>query len=379
MQNQYIKLYGFGTVLFIYPLLFYVANNTQSFALPEIIITLGLLIITNIFVLGLLQIILKKLNFSKNIFFKISTGLLLLFWLAMMRPVILENPDIHYLVSLIIGLNIHKWIIYALFGLLIFVFGFFIISKNLNFAIGLLFFLNLMNIIQAIASPMFVLRKTATVEGALEIKNKKNIFFILTDSLTNIKGMEMLGLKAEVKPFLNKLEKSGFRLYPDFYTSLQPTSNALYTYINMSYRKEGKVAYLNTKDRGNDILNNGKLYELLRKNGYAINIFHESAFLGTNTCSADRCYFADQPLKKELKARVFAIIAFLVPDVVSKYFTTEINLFHDPIFKTEKIQKIPPLFTSKLADKLDLKKPNFTYIHAISLPGHTGINHGFVS
>ncbi|KTD06822.1 sulfatase-like hydrolase/transferase [Legionella jamestowniensis] len=373
MENQY-KLYGLGVLLPIYPLLFYVANNAQSFALPEIAITLGLLIIASILSLGLLQLIFIKFNFSKTLYIKICTGLLLLFWLVMMKQAIFENPDLYNTAKLLTGSNYLKWIIYGTSAFLIFALGFFLISQNLAFFLILLSILNLWNITQAIY-PAFDTTNKEIVdfkEETVEMKKRKNIFFILTDSLTNINGMEMLGLKIDMQPFLTWMETKGFTHYPNFYTSLQPTMNALYTYMNMSYKKDGTIAYLNGRNRRNDIINDGKLYQILRKNGYAINIFHEMDYLWDGKCAADVCYFANQHLKKPLKVRVVATIALLLPSSFRHYLTpADTNLFADPALQASHNQKEFIDSTIRFLKKMDLSQPTFTYIHAFTLPTHS--------
>ncbi|OGV25870.1 MAG: hypothetical protein A3F18_02845 [Legionellales bacterium RIFCSPHIGHO2_12_FULL_37_14] len=369
-MGKNLKLYGFGTVLIIYPLLFYIANNTQRFELPEVLVTLGLLIASNLFVFGFMQMILTKLGMSNSMYVKICTGLLLLLWLIMMKPAIYENPELYYVASFIINFNVHKFIIYAVCGALVFALGFFLISQNLGFFLGLCGILNLWNITHALAFPTRPYSKSPTPEEqTVAIKNKKNIFFILTDSLTNEQGMDRIGIKEETKPFFDKFKKNGFTVYSDFYTSLQPTINALYTYIAMSYKQAGQIAYRTEMFHGNDILNDGKFYHILRKNGYSINIVHDANFFGSQFCSADLCYFRDQQSNRTLKTRVAGIIHFLLPRVI----TTKVDLFCDPTIKTESTREAS-FFSNKLADQVYLKTPNFTYIHAFSLPGHTGID-----
>ncbi|WP_454781365.1 sulfatase-like hydrolase/transferase [Legionella sp. WA2022007384] len=300
----------------------------------------------------------------------------------MMRHSVFNNPELPYLVYLQNNSVYSKWLLYSFFGAAFFCLGFFLFEKQGKMFVMIFLILNLFNLGKIITPKLTfeASKEKSNNQAQIVLKNKKNIYFILTDSLTSINGLKTLGIKNDHHQFLGELEQKGFVHYPDFYTSLQATQYALFTYFNLSYKYQELHGYqVDPILRLRHILNDGKLYDIFRDNGYKINIMHELDVFLLDNCSADLCYFNVtnklRPSLSSIKEKVLSIISFLSPINVSALFKEEKKvLFFDPnelayndrnAFITETIQKLK---------QLNLDHPNFTYIHAFTFPAHSDTN-----
>ena len=110
-------------------------------------------------------------------------------------------------------------------------------------------------------------------------KKKQNVYFLLFDSYTSPKGLELLGdeysapEKVNISSFLEELSRRGFHVYDSFYTNVQPTRYAMLSYFDMRLKYEDKHIYdLSLEDRYKIILEEGLVYKIFKKNNYKINI-----------------------------------------------------------------------------------------------------------
>ncbi|QMT58820.1 hypothetical protein HBNCFIEN_00173 [Legionella sp. PC997] len=377
------NLYALMFLVLLYPLLFYASNNFNSFSLFEIFISfLILLCINGCGLLFSMFFLTKVLRINESLSLKITYGILLVLFLIMMRHSVFNNPELPYLVYLQNNSVYSKWLLFTFFGTAFFCLGFFLFEKQSKMFVLIFLLLNLFNLGKTITPKLnFDAPQTPNKhQPQIVLKNKKNVYFILADSLTNINGLNRLGIQNDHHQFLNELEQKGFVNYPDFYTSLQATQYALFTYFNLSYKYQDLNAYqVDPILRLRHILNEGKLYDIFRDNGYKINIMHELDVFLLDNCSADLCYFNVtnklRPSLNSIKEKVLSILSFLSPVNLSVLFKEEKKvLFFDPnelahndrnAFITETLQKLK---------KLNLDHPNFTYIHAFTFPAHSDTN-----
>jgi hypothetical protein len=362
-----------GALVLIYPLLFYFANNIERFNIHDITTSILILLGVDVLIITLIRLAFSAINRRHNpLIFNITSGLLFLLLLLMMRHSIFSNPHLYSFMSELMLASIYiKYLIYFIFAILFFSIGFYLTTRNFKAFIIIFIALNLINVIKIIKynfakhvsnSSEFVDKKTEK----LKIENKKNVFFILVDSMTNINGMKELGIYQNNEPIINELTQRGFTHYPNFYTSLQPTEYALYTYLNMSYLDEDRVAYQADKlFRIENIIGEGKVYKLFKENGYTINLLHEkNLFIGDN-CIVDYCFSPEN----DHKAKILDIFSFLFLPHIAKYVESHSSLFFNPKFRSTNNDLA--LQFSQQINKLNLQKPNFTYIHAFTYPTHT--------
>lgn len=380
------KLFALIFLIIAYPILFYAANNNNSFSILEL--TIAYTIIFLVSCLGLLLgkfLLIRVFNVNENTAIKITYGCLLLLFLVMIRHVIFNNPELYYL-SYLKNYSVYtKWFSVATFAISFFSIGFFLINKHEKMFMGIFLILNGLNLIKIIS---FLLMTASADElkdyTQISLKNKKNIYFILTDSLTNIAGMQQLGIKEENIKFLRDLQSLGFTHYSNFFTSLQATQFALFTFFNLSYQYHGVNGYkLDLILRLRHILNDGKLYQILKDNGYKINILHELDVFLLDTCNADQCYFnvtnklrtndsnIQQSQSSNIKEKVLSIITFLLPVNLDSLLNKKNILFFDPKELSYNDKNAFIKGTLQRLQQLNLHFPNFTYIHAFTFPTHS--------
>ncbi|WP_028388003.1 sulfatase-like hydrolase/transferase [Legionella fairfieldensis] len=379
-MKKYLSLFCICTLIVAYPILFHVSNNQNSFYFKDVLFSFLIILgITLVFLTGIFLIL--NVLFKKNdeFIFKVSTGSLFVLLLIMMRHTIFNNPELPFLFYLNQSSLYSKWILFIFCSVLFFSMGYVLVNKITKNFIFILLLLNLVNLIPLVkpkASDYFHHLYTQNTSSEPSLKTKPNIFFILVDSLTSMKGMESLGIKKELEAFMNQLAQIGFTHYPDFYTSLQPTKYALLTYLNMSYKINEENAYrISKQELMSYSLNKSRIYHVLKKNGYTLNIIHQMEYFLTENCRADSCYFASKLEDYSSAQRIASILNFLLP--LTTYFARQnINLFFDPNKMIDNPNDRDTVgwftqFTLHHISELNLHKPNFTYIHAFTFPGHT--------
>ncbi|MCA0402998.1 MAG: sulfatase-like hydrolase/transferase [Proteobacteria bacterium] len=379
LSKQNRSLCFIWILLLSYTLLFYASNNPDSFSISLFVLSFSILFLSGLtFLVGAKLVLTDILKINLLLSFKITAGVLFILFLILMRHSIFFNPQLSYLSYWINFSWYTRWLLYLTLSLIFFSIGFLFFKENSKGIIYLFIALNLFNLAKIIshslANQELYKPNEKQMKPSVLLEDKRNIFFILTDSLTNIEGMQLLGIKENNQNYLNQLTSRGFIHYPHFYTSLQPTQFALYTYFGLSVNLNGTNAYnADISSRlGTIILKEGKLSALLKGNGYKINLFHELGMFQNpkNKCFADRCYIASYV--SSLKQQVSALIGFLLPSQISQILgLSNENIFYEP---QEQIAAGRKVFSKGVIDeikKLDMSKPNFTYIHAFTFPSHS--------
>ena len=186
-------------------------------------------------------------------------------------------------------------------------------------------------------------------------KKKQNVYFLLFDSYTSPKGLEMLGdrystpEKTNINPFLEELSQREFYVYDSFYTNFQPTKYAIPSYFGMQLRYKDKYLYdLSLEDREKIMSEEGMVYKIFKKNNYKINIpTYDSLFFRGNFTS--QFMFMN---KKQVK--YFELFDKIVLD--NKYGLT----FDSP----SEIQVLTDMQKSlEFIKKQDQDIHHFTYLH----------------
>ena len=103
-------------------------------------------------------------------------------------------------------------------------------------------------------------------------KKKQNMYFLLFDSYTSPKGLEILGQKysnpekVKITSFLDQLSKRGFHVYDSFYTNVQATRNALFSYFGLYLQYGDRHIYEHSwEDRNKMISERGLVYQIFKK------------------------------------------------------------------------------------------------------------------
>ena len=127
---------------------------------------------------------------------------------------------------------------------------------------------------------------TSKIESSTEqidpkwiFKKKRNVYFLLFDSYTSLKGLELLGEwysspeKVKIDSFLDELSQREFYVYDSFYTNVQPTRYAMPSYFDMQLQYDDKNIYeLSLEDRNKIMSGEGFVYKIFRENEYKVNI-----------------------------------------------------------------------------------------------------------
>ncbi len=125
---------------------------------------------------------------------------------------------------------------------------------------------------------------------------QQNVYFLLFDAYTNSGGLEAIGLTAS--PELRQhLTKNKFTTYPQFYTNMQSTRQAISTYFSMDIRLGDKSIYAISLDRMQRISGgDNPVFSIFKRNGYATKIimgnstqFDLNAHMRNGYCFASLC------------------------------------------------------------------------------------------
>jgi len=363
------NIYNFLLLTFLafcYPIIFYVANNPNRFDFLAAFLSFLGIVFCYLVILTVLKLGFFIFKIQKDLFLKICLGILLALLVVLMRHTIF-----YYLFFA-------KWSFFCFFVVISFFIGFFLVERNIKAFVYLFIFLNVLNVAKIVHLTYVnthnknINQSNLSIKDSITIKNKNNIFFILMDSFTSMDGLRQLGMQEENQSFLTELAQNGFIHYPSFYTSSQPTTFALFSYVNLSHSFAGRNNYfVDDHIRSNHILGGGELYKLLRENHYKINILHESDFFAEDLCSADMCFFSSNYADVNLKIKVLDIIGFLLP-LPNIYQSSVHKLFSEPTKLDKNDQQNFLQSAVEYVKTMDLREPNFTYFHAFSQPTHTG-------
>ena len=182
-----------------------------------------------------------------------------------------------------------------------------------------------------------------------KLKHKPNIYFIILDSYTNKKGLASLGINNDA--FYNTLTQKGFTLYHDFFSAYHLTMYSMPAYLDMAHHyyqcEEKQLRHL--------AAGWGRVPDILRHNGYRINLIHDSHyFLGSAEPRAD---FSWYPGHGQHIGVYTEILGNTLPKNVWKLIAK--RMLHSK--------------KSLLCALIGLhpKTPHFTYIHYMGWPGHS--------
>lgn len=184
-------------------------------------------------------------------------------------------------------------------------------------------------------------------------QKKPNVYFILFDSYTNREGLKIFDLHP-THDISDKLAKLNFTVYPFFYTNLQPTTNALPTYLQMDIKYGGKFFYKLLADNKSKIIaGDNPVFELFKKNGYRTEII--SPFIYEDDyCFADKCF-----TKENTK---FMFTHFHMPDSI--ILNNMFRLLFSPVSGSSSLARMQTL------DRITQStEKHFVYAH-FNRPGH---------
>ena len=128
---------------------------------------------------------------------------------------------------------------------------------------------------------------------SVTLKEKPNIYFILMDGYSSFAYMREHGI--DVSPLTNYLSSNGFRLYDETYSNYQPTTSAMPAILNMEhhyYTVNENLVNFSEVNKQVRVITGGEnnIAHILKRNGYSIQLIHESDYLLLQGCSADYCF-----------------------------------------------------------------------------------------
>lgn len=194
-------------------------------------------------------------------------------------------------------------------------------------------------------------------------KKRQNVYFLLFDSYTSPKGLEILGQryskpeKVNITSFLEQLSKREFYVYDSFYTNTQPTRNALFSYFGMHLSYEDRHIYEHSFNDTNKMISEGGLvYQIFKGNNYKINIPINRLWFGNPKFKSD--FLSKSDFNYRIYFELFDKI------ILDSYYGL---MFYDP----SKEQVLSDLQQSLVFIKnQDQSISHFTYLHYFQ-PFHT--------
>ncbi len=191
---------------------------------------------------------------------------------------------------------------------------------------------------------------------------KPNVYFLLFDSYTNIEGLSVLGLTPD-PTLTDYLNKNKFVTYPEFYTNMQPTINAMPSYfisdINYHYNNIYNVSFL-TKQK--ITCGGGRVFTHFRKNNYITKIIMEdnkyfslTGHLCSQQCSAERCLLYQNNNIFLIHLQLFDRIVLGGSGLAYTGYSSSFSYSRSTL--------------SSLAREIGNKRQQFVYAH-FAIPGH---------
>ena len=196
----------------------------------------------------------------------------------------------------------------------------------------------------------------------IQFTDRRNIVFVLVDSLTSLDGLQLLGMDYE--SFAGQLSDREFVLYPDFYTAFQSTFWAMPTFFHMQTTLNGQpISSVSSKDQSRLMAGKAKAYDLLRANDYDIRLVHSSNYLLRSNCTANSCF----PDPTRVPESLYGFLQLSDQVLLEGAFSVS--------FDPSKESEIRPRFDRRLQTELDRmaeQDGQFYYLHDTARPGHSG-------
>ena len=137
------------------------------------------------------------------------------------------------------------------------------------------------------------------------IRTRRNVYFLLFDGLTSVKGLEILprlgvSVVNKASDHLEKLKERQFTYYPQFYTNAQETKFAMSSYFYMNTKVDGSLIHTLLPHRMMRIIaGDSPVFQIFKQNSYHTNIvipeignFERAGLMGKH-CFASNCIGED--------------------------------------------------------------------------------------